>query len=142
MRLRSHMSSRATPGTTGFADAAARLAEAKKLALLQPSTDDEQDLRDLLDGKVQGIIRGRWVGVPPLIGCDVWSGLCLLCRACCRVCLASAVGQALVERQGRETGARRLAVLPAWTICPHLSPTPGGEASVPLPTTGGLPQSA
>lgn len=53
---------RGTPGSTGYLDAMVRLAEAGKESFLQDSNDDEQDILDLLQGRIMGVVRGSSVG--------------------------------------------------------------------------------
>lgn len=53
---------RGTPGSTGYLDARVRLAEAGKESFLQDSNDDEQDILDLLEGRIMGVVRGSSVG--------------------------------------------------------------------------------
>ncbi len=53
---------RGVPGSTGFADAAARMCTVGKRAQLQDSTDDEADIQALLRGEIQGMMRGSTVG--------------------------------------------------------------------------------
>lgn len=49
---------RGTVGSTGWLDGQVRL----KSANLQPGKTDEQDIRDLMDGKIRGLLRGSFVG--------------------------------------------------------------------------------
>lgn len=53
---------RGVPGSTGFADAEARLCASGKGHLLQESTDDEGDIQALLRGDIQGVMRGSTIG--------------------------------------------------------------------------------
>jgi len=53
---------RGVPGSTGFADAEARLCASGKRHLLQESTDDEGDIQALLRGDIQGVMRGSAIG--------------------------------------------------------------------------------
>eukprot|EP00951_Prasinocladus_malaysianus_P005190 scaffold36972_cov27-Prasinocladus_malaysianus.AAC.2 len=49
-------------GSTGFLDAYMRLQKFKKEEFLENSHDDKEDLRRLLAGEIQGIMRGSSVG--------------------------------------------------------------------------------
>lgn len=52
-----------TMGSTGMLDASRRMAKAKKRHLLEyRDSSDEKDLRDLLAGRLQGLMRGSFVG--------------------------------------------------------------------------------
>jgi len=53
---------RGTVGSTGYIDGLLRLKKAGKGKLLKPGKTDEQDIQDLKDGKVQGLMRGSFVG--------------------------------------------------------------------------------
>ena len=48
----------ATKGSTGWQDAYARLEQVGAEHLLKEGSTEEQDIRDLIDGKVQGLMRG------------------------------------------------------------------------------------
>jgi len=50
---------RGTPGSTGYLDGKLRL---PKSVLLEKGRTDEQDMKDLLEGKIQGLLRGSFVG--------------------------------------------------------------------------------
>jgi len=49
-----------TKGSTGWLDGIQKLGSKNKF--LKEGKNDEQDIRDLLDGKIQGIMRGSFVG--------------------------------------------------------------------------------
>lgn len=53
---------RATVGSTGWLDAQSRLANTGKQHLLEPGKADQKDISDLLEGKIQGLFRGSFVG--------------------------------------------------------------------------------
>jgi len=53
---------RATVGSTGYLDAAKKLKAAKMLKYLKPGKKDAQDIKDLLSGKIKGLVRGSFVG--------------------------------------------------------------------------------
>ena len=50
-----------TAGSTGWIDAQKRMQLSKKTHLLRPGATDEKDLQFLLDGKIQGMMRGDFV---------------------------------------------------------------------------------
>jgi len=51
-----------TVGSTGWLDAVERMQKAGKRHLLEPGTTDEEDIKMLLRGEVQGLVRGSFVG--------------------------------------------------------------------------------
>ncbi len=51
-----------TEGSTGFADALARLSPAKRHLLIPETGGEAESVRRLLDGSVQGLVRGSMVG--------------------------------------------------------------------------------
>lgn len=51
-----------TKNSTGWIDAADRLDKMKKLKYLKPGTTDNEDIKLLLEGKIQGLMRGSFVG--------------------------------------------------------------------------------
>lgn len=53
---------RGTPGSTGYIDAEARLDAYGNRNLLKKGKTDQQDIQDLKDGKIQGLMRGSFVG--------------------------------------------------------------------------------
>jgi len=50
-----------TKGSTGWIDAEKRLRKNRKQKYLKPGTSDAEDIQFLLDGKIQGIMRGDFV---------------------------------------------------------------------------------
>ncbi len=54
---------RGTVGSTGWLDALTRLKSAGMQKHLQPGKTDVQDIKDLAEGKIQGLMRGSFVGV-------------------------------------------------------------------------------
>lgn len=53
---------RGTVGSTGYIDAKERLAKINKDHLLVSGKTDKEDIQDLLDGKIDGLFRGSFVG--------------------------------------------------------------------------------
>jgi ABC-type amino acid transport substrate-binding protein len=53
---------RGTVGSTGYIDAKERLTKINKDHLLVSGKTDQQDIQDLLDGKIDGLFRGSFVG--------------------------------------------------------------------------------
>lgn len=53
---------RGTRGSTGWLDGQLRLEHVGKLKFLKPGKTDEEDIRDLKAGKIQGLLRGSFVG--------------------------------------------------------------------------------
>lgn len=51
-----------TKGSTGWVDGQERLLKSGKISLLKQGTTDEDDINKLLNGNVQGLLRGSFVG--------------------------------------------------------------------------------
>ncbi len=51
-----------TVGSTGWLDAKERLAKAHKTKFIKPGKTDDKDIQMLLDGDIQGMMRGSFVG--------------------------------------------------------------------------------
>jgi len=56
-----HAEVRGTVGSTGWLDAQETLKKAKRLKFLEPGHSDEEDMHDLLAGRIQGLMRGSFV---------------------------------------------------------------------------------
>lgn len=53
---------RGTKGSTGYIDGEIKMKKAGKEHLMLPSSDDKDDIHSLLEGNIQGLIRGSFVG--------------------------------------------------------------------------------